>query len=148
MSLPYVPISTPSYNPLVVDHDPAERSSWVSIAVFLVIAYGFSWLACLPLWLGDGLNSPWMLLCGGVMMYTPTLGAVVAAKFVERQPKLLLNLGIWPVASWRRLLTSIAIAFGVVLAVVLAALATSAIAGTYVFDLRTFRGAEQFSRRR
>lgn len=78
------------------------------------------------------------------MMYTPTVAAVVAAKLVERQPKVLLDLGIWPVASWPRLLTSIAIAFGVVIAVVLAALVTSAIAGTYVFDLRTFRGAEQY----
>jgi hypothetical protein len=26
-----------------------------------------------------------MVLSGAVMMYTPTLGAVVAAKFVERQ---------------------------------------------------------------
>jgi membrane protease YdiL (CAAX protease family) len=144
VSPPYAPIRTPPYNQVVVDHDPAERASWVSIGVFLVIAYGFAWLACLPLWLGDGLTSPWMLLCGGVMMYTPTLGALVAAKFVERQPKVLLNLGIWPVASWRRILTSIVIAFGVVLAVVLTALVTSAIAGTYVFDLRTFHGAEQF----
>ncbi len=131
-------------NRLVVDHDPAERSSWTSIGVFLVIAYGFAWLACLPLWLGDGLRSPWMALCAAIMMYTPTVAAVVAARFIERQPKLLLNLGIWPVASWRRLLSSIAIAFGVIIAVVLAALVTSAIAGTYVFDLRTFHGAQLF----
>lgn len=131
-------------NQLVIDHDPAERSSWVSIVVFLVIAYGFAWLACLPLWLGDGLRSPWMVLCAAVMMYTPTLAAVVSAKVVERQPKVLLDLGIWPVASWRRLLTSIAIAFGVVLAVVLGALVTSALAGTYAFDLRTFRGASEY----
>jgi membrane protease YdiL (CAAX protease family) len=137
------PLSMPT-NQLVVDHDPAERSTWLSIAVFVVIAYGFAWLACLPLWLGDGLRSPWMVLCGAVMMYTPTLGAVVAAKLVERQPRVLLNLGIWPVASWPRLFTSIAIAFGVVIAAVLAALVTSQIAGTYAFDLRTFHGAEQF----
>jgi membrane protease YdiL (CAAX protease family) len=85
-----------------------------------------------------------MVLCGAVMMYMPTVAAVVAAKLVERQPKVLLNLGIWPIASWRRLFASIAIAFGVVIAVVLAALVTSAIAGTYVFDLRTFHGAEQY----
>ena len=131
-------------NRLVIDHDPGERSSWVSIAVFLVIAYGLACLACLPLWLGDGLRSPWMVLCGAVMMYTPTVAAVVSAKLVERQPRLMLNLGIWPVASWRRLVGSIAIAFGVIIAVVLAALVTSAIAGTYAFDLRTFHGAEQF----
>lgn len=40
------------YNQLVVDHDPAERSSWLSVGVFLVVAYGLAWLACLPLWLG------------------------------------------------------------------------------------------------
>jgi hypothetical protein len=33
-----------------------------------------------------------MVLSGAVVMYTPTLGAVVAAKFVERQPRVLLNL--------------------------------------------------------
>jgi len=131
------------YNPLVTDHDPAERSSWLSIAVFVVIAYAFAWLVCLPLWLGGGLRSPWMALCGAVMMFTPTLGAVVAAKVVERQPKVLLNLGIWPIASWRRLLTSILIAFTVVIGVLLLALVTSAIAGTYAFDLRTFHGAQE-----
>ena len=144
MSTPYASVTTSPYNQVVIDHDPAQRSSWLSIGVFLVIAYGLAWVACLPLWLGGGLTSPYMVVCAAVMMYMPTLAAVVAAKFVERQPKVLLNLGIWPVASWRRLFASIAIAFGVVIAVVLAALVTSAIAGTYVFDLRTFHGAQQF----
>jgi membrane protease YdiL (CAAX protease family) len=129
-------------NRLVVDHDPAERSSWRSIGLYVLIAYVGMWLVCLPLWLGGGLTSPWFLLCAGIGMYTPTLAALVMAKFVEKQPRVLLNLGIWPIASWRRLLSSIAIAFVVVVAVCLAALVTSAIAGTYAFDLRTFAGAK------
>ena len=138
-------MTTPTpHNRVVVDHDPAERSSWLSIGVFMLIAYGLAWVAALPLWLGDGLRSPWFVLCAAVMMYMPTVAALVVAKVVERQPKVLLNLGIWPVASWRRLLSSAAIAFCVVLGIVLAALVTSAIAGTYVFDLRTFHGAEQY----
>lgn len=144
MSGVYAPVSAPPYNQVVIDHDPAARSSWLSIGVFVVVSYGLAWVACLPLWLGDGLRSPWMVLCGAVMMYTPTLAALTSAALVERQPKVLLNLGIWPVASWRRLVASIAIAFGVVIAVLLAALVTSAIAGTYAFDLGTFHGAQQF----
>ena len=135
-------MSTP-VNRLVVDHDPAERSSWRSIGLYVLIAYAGMWLVCLPLWLGDGLASPWFLLCAGIGMYTPTLAAVLVAKLVEKQPRMLLNLGIWPVASWRRLLSSVAIAFGVVVVVCLAALVTSAIAGTYAFHLRTFGGAQQ-----
>jgi membrane protease YdiL (CAAX protease family) len=127
----------------VIEHDPAARATWLSIATYVLVAYGGMILACLPLWLGGGLASPWFLLCAGVGMYTPTLAAFVAAKLVEKQPEVLLNLGIWPVASWRRLVASIAIAFGVVVAVCLAAQVTSAIAGTYVFDLRTFGGAQQ-----
>lgn len=144
MSLPYVPVTTPPYNPVVVDHDPAQRATWLSVGTYLVIAYGLSWAVCLPLWLGDGLRSPWMGLCAALMMYTPTVGALVAAKLVERQPKVLLNLGVWPVASWRRLIASAAIAFGVVVGIVVLALGTSALAGTYAFDLRTFSGAQQY----
>lgn len=127
----------------VIDHDPAARASWLSIGTYVLVAYAGMWLACMPLWLGGGLASPWFLLCAAIGMYTPTLAAFVAAKLVERQPKVLLNLGIWPVASWGRLVASVAIVFGVVVAVCLAAQVTSAIAGTYVFDLRTFAGAQQ-----
>lgn len=134
---------TARYNPSVVEHDPAERSSWGSIGVFVVVAYGLAWLACLPLWLGGGLASPWFLVCAGIMMYTPTIAALVAAKGVERQPRVLLNLGIWPVASWARLVGFALLAMGAVLALCLAALVTSAAAGTYRFDLRTFEGARQ-----
>src|SRR5665811_1739303 len=55
-------VSTP-VNRLVIGHDPSERSSWISIGVYVLVAFGLAWLACLPLWLGDGLRSPWMVLC-------------------------------------------------------------------------------------
>ncbi len=127
----------------VIEHDPAGRASWRSIITYVIVAYGGMWLACLPVWLGGGLASPWFLMCAGIGMYTPTLAAFVAAKLVDKQPAVLLNLGIWPVASWRRLIASVAIVFGVVVAVCLAAQVTSAIARTYAFDLRTFAGARQ-----
>jgi len=41
-------MSTP-VSRLVVDHDPAERSSWLTIGLYVLIAYAGMWLACLPL---------------------------------------------------------------------------------------------------
>ncbi|MEU6997525.1 CPBP family intramembrane glutamic endopeptidase [Nonomuraea sp. NPDC046570] len=53
--------------------------------LFLIVAFGLSWLVALPLWLGDGLASPAMPLIGLAMMYTPTLG-VLAVWLRERTP--------------------------------------------------------------
>jgi hypothetical protein len=42
-------MSTP-VSRLVVDHDPAERSSWLTIGLYVLIACAGVWLVCLPLW--------------------------------------------------------------------------------------------------
>ena len=55
-----------------------------SITVFLAIAFGLSWLVALPLWLGDGLASPWFLVVAIAMMMTPTIAALVVVFFVDR----------------------------------------------------------------
>ncbi len=140
MTAPVYQPAKPTIRQDVLDHDPSARSSWVSIGIFVVVAYGLAWLACLPLWLGDGLGSKWFLLCGGLMMYAPAVAAIVAAKGVERQPKVLLNLGIWPVPSWKRLISSSVIVFVVLIVVQVAALGVSALVGTYRFDLVHFAG--------
>jgi hypothetical protein len=42
-------LSTP-VNRLVVDHDPAERSGWRSMSLYVLIACAGMWVVCLPLW--------------------------------------------------------------------------------------------------
>ncbi|MEU5863884.1 MULTISPECIES: CPBP family intramembrane glutamic endopeptidase [unclassified Nonomuraea] len=58
------------------------------LAVFLVLAFGLSWLVALPIWLGAGLASPAAKGLAAVMMFTPTAGV----------------LGVWALsrAPWRR----------------------------------------------
>ena len=53
-----------------------------------LIAYALAWLVALPLWLGDGLASPFFLPCSVAMMFTPTVASVVVVRFMERRPVL------------------------------------------------------------
>ncbi|NUO97132.1 MAG: CPBP family intramembrane metalloprotease [Nonomuraea sp.] len=55
------------------------------LVVFLVLAFGLSWLVALPLWLGPGLNSPISKVLALVMMFTPAAG-VLGVWAVERAP--------------------------------------------------------------
>ncbi|KAB8192704.1 CPBP family intramembrane metalloprotease [Nonomuraea phyllanthi] len=55
------------------------------LLIFIVLAFGLSWAAALPLWLGGGLNSPQMVWAGTLMMFTPTIG-VLGAWAVSRTP--------------------------------------------------------------
>ncbi|MBB6551234.1 CPBP family intramembrane glutamic endopeptidase [Nonomuraea rubra] len=44
--------------------------------VFLLGAFGLSWLFIVPLWLGDGIASPLLQPLAAAMMFTPTLGVL------------------------------------------------------------------------
>ncbi|MFC4008467.1 CPBP family intramembrane glutamic endopeptidase [Nonomuraea purpurea] len=46
------------------------------LMVFLLAAFGLSWLFALPLWLGDGIASPLLQPLGVALMFTPTLGVL------------------------------------------------------------------------
>ena len=55
------------------------------LVLFLLVAFGFSWLVALPLWFDGGLGSPLLPLVGVLMMATPTAG-VLAVWRRERTP--------------------------------------------------------------
>ncbi|MFJ2029208.1 lysostaphin resistance A-like protein [Streptosporangium sp. NPDC087985] len=111
--------------------------------LFLLAAFGLSWLATLPIWLtGAPLDSPMITLLGIVMMFTPTLGVLAVRLYGRRRGE--------PGTTWRewagrtgltlggrrgRTFALIALAwFGVPLLVV-AAIALSAALGLLALDL-------------
>jgi membrane protease YdiL (CAAX protease family) len=110
-----------------------------ALVTYLALAFGLSWLVALPLWLGDGLDSPSLTVVAIGMMATPAIAAVVVARFVERRP-VARALGIVPVRPWGRTFLWAAIAVVVPIALVLVALAVAAALGLYQTDLREFSG--------
>lgn len=61
-----------------------SRRDVVSTGIFVVLAFGLSWVIALPLWLGDGLASPAFSLVALAMMATPALAALAIVFLVER----------------------------------------------------------------
>ena len=110
------------------------RSSWRPVLVFCLLAFGLSWLICLPLWLGGGLTSPLFMVCSLAMMATPGISALIVVRFIEKRP-IASTLGLRPRTGAVSTLIWLAIAFVAVVLVVIAALATSAAFGVYTFDL-------------
>ncbi|MFG1695877.1 CPBP family intramembrane glutamic endopeptidase [Nonomuraea sp. NPDC049309] len=56
------------------------------LLVYVVLAFGLSWAAALPLWFGDGLGTPLKVQAlGALMMFTPTIG-VLGVWAVSRTP--------------------------------------------------------------
>ncbi len=128
--------------PVVADPVTRRRST----ALFVLVSYGLGWVVALPLWLGEGLDSPLLMPLAVLMMFTPTIAAVVALRFVERSPQLLAPLGVTRAGGWGHLVGWAAIALGVILALVLAAQVTSALFGTYTFDVVHFSGLRESMR--
>ncbi|MEV7011116.1 CPBP family intramembrane glutamic endopeptidase [Streptosporangium sp. NPDC051022] len=113
------------------------------LRLFLLVAFGLSWLFALPLWLsGAPLGSPLLLVTGTVMMFTPTLGVLAVRMYGRRRGE--------PGTTWRewarltgltlgerrgRTVALVALGwFGTQLLVV-AAIALSAALGLVVLDL-------------
>lgn len=62
----------------------SRRSS--DLRLFLLAAFGLSWLVALPIWLTDApLGSPLITLFGGVMMFTPALGVLAVRLYGRRR---------------------------------------------------------------
>lgn len=64
--------------------------------LYAVIACGLAWLVALPLWLGDGLASPFFLPLVAAMMHTPTAAALIVTCFVVRPAGRARYLGLVP----------------------------------------------------
>lgn len=113
-----------------------------ALTTYLVISFGLSWLVALPLWLGDGLDSPLLGVVAITMMLAPAIAALVVVRCVERRP-LARSLGLAPVRPWGRFLGWLALAFLVPVLLVLAALPVASALGLYEMDLETFSGFQE-----
>jgi hypothetical protein len=54
------------------------------VLLFLLSAFGLSWLFALPLWFGAGVDSPLFPLVAIAIMFTPAIAALVMVFLVER----------------------------------------------------------------
>lgn len=122
------------------DHWPA-RVAWPAVVTFVVVACALAWLVALPLWLGEGLASPWVTPVALVMMWTPA-AAVVVACLVAKVParERLRALGVWPLRPARRTVGFVAL--GLLGPIVLVAAVTflAGALGLVRLDLASFSG--------
>ncbi|KUP97264.1 CPBP family intramembrane glutamic endopeptidase [Thermobifida cellulosilytica] len=113
---------------------PDRRPLALPLAVFLLLAFGLSWLVALPLWLGDGLEDPLFYPLAVAVMATPGIAALAVVFFVERPEHRARELGLWPLRPARRLVGNLALALVVPVALILAALPVGAALGVYPAD--------------
>ncbi|MGO1544321.1 MAG: CPBP family glutamic-type intramembrane protease [Gulosibacter sp.] len=114
-----------------------------SIAVFLILAFGLSWLIALPLWLGEGLLSPWFPLISLAMMFTPAIATLLVVFFIDKPSRSVRALGIWPLKPVGRFIGYLALGLIVPVALVLIALPIGAALGLYPADFENFSGFQQ-----
>lgn len=112
------------------------------VGIFLLLAFGLSWLIALPLWLGDGLESPAPLFTAVAlgMMLTPAIAALIVVFFVEKPAYKARALGLMPLRPASRLIRYLALALAVPIALVLIALPIGALLGVYPADFVHFSG--------
>ena len=114
-----------------------------SMLVFLLIAFGLSWLLALPLWLGDGLVDPLFGVVAVAMMFTPAIAAIVVVFVVERPQHKARALGLWPLKPAGRFIGYLALGLTVPVALILVALPIGALLGVYPADFVTFSAFQE-----
>lgn len=113
---------------------PAPQSaSWRPVGIYCALAFALAWLVCLPLWLGDGLLSSYFQICAIIMMFTPTVAALITVKFVEKAP-LGPGLDLKPRGSAGRMIGYAALALVVMIALCFLGLISSNLLGTFRID--------------
>ncbi|EPH02268.1 hypothetical protein HMPREF1531_01574 [Propionibacterium sp. oral taxon 192 str. F0372] len=120
----------------------ATTASTKGVVIFVILAVALAWILALPLWLGQGINSPLFLPVATATMLTPATAALIVVRFVEHR-RILDALGLRPRGSAKRTVTWLAIAFATVLGLCFLSLVSSAVVGTYQFDVVGMSGFEQ-----
>lgn len=120
-----------------------NRRDLRSISVFTILSFALAWLLALPLWLGDGLTSPWFPVVAVATMMTPTIAALIVVFFMERPRRKAWTLGLWPLRPAPRLLGYAALGIFVPIALVLVALPVGALLGVYPADFANFSAFQQ-----
>lgn len=121
---------------------PPTRSSRGSVSTrslvaYVLLAHALAWLVCLPLWLDRGLmQTPVLLACAIVMMFTPATATLLVLRRGERRPwrGLARSLGLGMGGPPTHLLTWLGLVAAAVYVCVLGALATSALLGQFDLD--------------
>jgi len=118
----------------------------VSMVVFLALSFGLSWLIALPLWLGDGLASPFFIVVAIAVMATPAIAALVVVFFVEKHSakgERRRALGLGSVRPVGRFIRYLVLALLVPPALILVALLVGTALGLYPADVVNFSGFQE-----
>lgn len=113
------------------------------ILVFLLVAFGLSWLLALPLWMGGGLADPLFGVIAVAMMFTPAIAAIVVVFVIERPQYKARVLGLWPLKPAGRFIGYLALGLIVPIALIIVALPVGALLGVYPADFVTFSGFQE-----
>lgn len=123
----------------------SEHRFGVSLTVFILVSFVLAWLAAIPLWLGDGLNSPLALVLMSAMMFVPTIAALIVVFFVEKPEHKARALGLVPVKPAGRLISYLAIALFLPIILCISALVVGSLLGVYPADFVNFSGFKQIT---
>lgn len=129
-------------------HRTNSADRWRPVVTFVVLAYALAWLVALPLWIDPRhLAAPYAAAILVAMMGTPLVAALAAGRLAGRRGRAVLtDLALGPGTAGRRpgrFLAVLGAVAGLVYLVVLGGLATSALLGTFVPDLRGFSGLRE-----
>lgn len=114
---------------------------WATIS-FIVLALGLAWLVALPLWFTGGLASPLFGILVPVMMFTPTIAAVIVVLALRPVPKgqRLRFLGLWPLRPAKRVVWMTVLGLFAPFVLILATVLVAALCGWVQLDLVQFSG--------
>ncbi|PZF13777.1 CPBP family intramembrane metalloprotease [Curtobacterium sp. MCPF17_011] len=127
----------------VVPEPVVAEVRWKPILIFTVLAWGFGWLASLPLWIDPvGLASAHALWVLPIMMFTPCAAAAIVVLLQQRVPvrQAVRQLGIVPLRPVGKLLRFSLGGIVVLPLVVIAGIAVAALLHFVSLDLVTFSG--------
>lgn len=114
-----------------------------SITVFLSVAFVLAWLVILPLWFGDGLQSPVAVVLMVAMMFAPTIAALVTVFFVAKPKHKAQALGLVPLQPVGRLIGYLAVALVLPIVLCMLALVVGSLLGVFPADFTDFAGFQQ-----
>lgn len=122
---------------------PDARVPWAAVGLFVVLSCVLAWLLALPLWLGDGLASPLVMLVLPATMFTPAVATAIVM-LVMKVPgaQRLRWLGMWPLRPAKRVVWFMVLATTVPLVIVLATVFIAGALGLVKLDF-AFSGLEE-----